>query len=535
MPEIEGVRKVNEWVMKNGRTLVITDNTVPVGDVPNGTLFTDPSGSYSENAKQLMIKQTGTLGWSILDPVNIFKQGSIVNSLIGTGAVHTENIYKGAVTRNALDDSSIGYTVDNALYVNPSNAVVVDRSSAIAMNIFGDFTLVDKVASGAAKINRTFTVEGKINANSDITSQTAIKSALDISAGRNIIAKGTISSSDSISATNAISAGTDVSAKTLTISSTGTITTSLTIGQQVLGVDKGSLKVVGTIDATQAITCSNLTSSLDMSCGNNLTVTKSATVSGALNANANVKVGTTLEVGGAITGHGALTLDGAMTAQGNIISATGTVTAYGDIISNNGNISTKVGTVGAYGDIVSSNGNITSTNGTVYAGNGMTIKKGGLTVIADGANITGNVTVTGTISADRVFNGVLGDLAEGYVPAEETEPGDILEITDDFKVKRASVASTRVIGVHSKCFANCFMATKQEIKSGKKVAVGLIGQAPIKIVGKAYIGDLIVSAGSGIGRAIQRAQFVPGTVVGKVIENKDYEGLGLVMCYIFPA
>ena len=41
---MDGVRKINEDVMKNGRALIITTNTVNKNNLPNGTLFISNDG-----------------------------------------------------------------------------------------------------------------------------------------------------------------------------------------------------------------------------------------------------------------------------------------------------------------------------------------------------------------------------------------------------------------------------------------------------------------------------------------------------------
>lgn len=159
---------------------------------------------------------------------------------------------------------------------------------------------------------------------------------------------------------------------------------------------------------------------------------------------------------------------------------------------------------------------------------------GNTATVGGNLSVSGNINATGDIRANRVYNAVYNDLAEGYVPEEAgIEPGDIVEVTNTGTVVKAKLHSRAVVGVVSDCYATCFGATSEEIARGEKIAVGLIGRVPIKIAGRAQIGDFVISIGNGIGTAMKSA--IPGQIVGKVIQNKFTEDIDRVMCLIFPA
>ena len=105
----------------------------------------------------------------------------------------------------------------------------------------------------------------------------------------------------------------------------------------------------------------------------------------------------------------------------------------------------------------------------------------------------GSLTVYGNVRADRVYNMAYADLAEGYVPGEELKPGDIVEYREDGKVYKAEYnVPGVVVGIVSDEYAACYGATEEEIKSGEKVAVGLVGRLHVNVIGPTVIGQDIM-------------------------------------------
>ena len=145
-------------------------------------------------------------------------------------------------------------------------------------------------------------------------------------------------------------------------------------------------------------------------------------------------------------------------------------------------------------------------------------------------NITanGNISCNGVITASKVYNAVYNDLAEGYIPGEKLEPGDIVEIREDGKVYKAEYNSNKIVGVVSDEFADCYGASVKEIKSGEKIAVGLIGKVHVKVKGAVKIGDTICCLEQGIGASFN------GRKIGKALETKHENGIYKVLCLIYP-
>ena len=145
----------------------------------------------------------------------------------------------------------------------------------------------------------------------------------------------------------------------------------------------------------------------------------------------------------------------------------------------------------------------------------------------------GSLRVYGDIRADRVYNMAYSDLAEGYIPGEHLEPGDIVEIREDGKVYKSfsNGIKAAIVGVVSDEYAACYGATKEEILAKKKVPVALVGRVHVKVKGPIMIGDEI------------RINNIPGVgvtwslnkhVIGTALETIEEEGIHKVLCLVRP-
>lgn len=168
-------------------------------------------------------------------------------------------------------------------------------------------------------------------------------------------------------------------------------------------------------------------------------------------------------------------------------------------------------------------------NAVVYANNKVTID----TPLVVKGNITADPNnKTLSITGFKVYNPVFADYAEGFEPIEKVEEGDIVEIADFGRIRKADSHSTKIIGIVSNRYGMCLDASQEDLESGKKVAVGLVGKVPVKIAGKVEAGDFIISSGDGVGIATKK--HIPGAIIGKALESKDSYGIGKVLCLIQP-
>lgn len=151
------------------------------------------------------------------------------------------------------------------------------------------------------------------------------------------------------------------------------------------------------------------------------------------------------------------------------------------------------------------------------------------------SNKNGSLTVYGDIKADRVYNMVYSDLAEGYIPGEELEPGDIVELREDGKVYKAlpiNIGNKIIVGVISDEYAACYGATKEELIAKEKVAVALIGRVHVKVDGPVKIGDKInisLLEKPGIAKA-----GISQSCIGRALETINENGIHKVLCLVRP-
>ncbi len=152
--------------------------------------------------------------------------------------------------------------------------------------------------------------------------------------------------------------------------------------------------------------------------------------------------------------------------------------------------------------------------------------------VSGNLNVTGAITATGNITGAKVYNAVWNaDYAEGFDYVGQTpEVGEIVELCGNNKVRVATNNSDMVIGVCSDTYWALAGCSIDEIKNGNKVAVGLVGQVTIKVVGAVNYGDYIVCCGDGIGTVNNNAD--KGQVIGRAMESNSSAEIKNVKCLI---
>lgn len=189
---------------------------------------------------------------------------------------------------------------------------------------------------------------------------------------------------------------------------------------------------------------------------------------------------------------------------------------------------------GAFGTIVTKAATdyLASTGGTV---------SGALTVTG-AVQMNSNLKVNGTITGDKVYGAIWNDYAEWFEKEnsnEDFEPGDILAWNENGVIKAEPFVANSVVGVYSNSYGHIIGGEKlenMEDNHNKFVPVGLVGRLNVKVLGQVQRGDLItVSNLPGIGQAVKRADAILGTVVGKALENKETDEVGLVKIMIMLA
>ena len=152
----------------------------------------------------------------------------------------------------------------------------------------------------------------------------------------------------------------------------------------------------------------------------------------------------------------------------------------------------------------------------------------------NGSTVIDNLTATGDIYARRVYNVVYMDIAEGYIPGEDLEPGDIVAMHEDGMVYKANSIRDCIVGVVSNEYASCFGASKEELLSKQKVAVGMIGQIHVKVKGPVRLGQRISISLSDPGVGV--ANWNNGYNIGQVLETIecDFDEIHEVLVQVRP-
>jgi hypothetical protein len=141
-----------------------------------------------------------------------------------------------------------------------------------------------------------------------------------------------------------------------------------------------------------------------------------------------------------------------------------------------------------------------------------------------GATTAGTITGAWTLSENSKLQATYADLAEYYTSDQEYEPGTVLVFGG---IAETTVTKTfgdsRVAGVVTTNPAY----TMNVGLEGTRVCVALQGRVPCKVVGKVRKGDLLTTSAI-VGHAAKSVNPQVGTIIGKALEDKDYDQAGVI-------
>lgn len=143
----------------------------------------------------------------------------------------------------------------------------------------------------------------------------------------------------------------------------------------------------------------------------------------------------------------------------------------------------------------------------------------GVNFHADTVDPTGTtrLNMDGYLYATRVYNAVYNDLAEFMPKAAESEPGDVLVMTERGLAPSSSRLDGAVVGVHSDTYGYALGADDSE----NKLPVAISGRVWVKLAEPCKIGDLLVSGKRGRATVRRGGDDITGKVIGKVLKNKE--------------
>ena len=325
--------------------------------------------------------------------------------------------------------------------------------------------------------------------------------------GGNLIIRTNVAGTTYTVATALGASGTFAIANAATVGTTLSVTGNTTGGNLITG---GLITAIGNVDS-----------------GNVNTVLVAATT---LSTTANVQSGN-LRTGGLVS------------AAGNI-SATGNISA--NYILGNGSQLTGVSAAVSVTKFVngSSEGNIGASGGNIFftvSGNSNVLVLSSTTayfssdISVSAIQKTGSNTVGNIGSSSNYFNQVFAtattalyaDLAERYAADSVLEPGTVVDLGGSHEITRSHQdLSNAVFGVISTSAA--YMMNSGAGDNNTHPAVAIVGRVPTKVIGTVQKGNRLVSAGNGVARAAQPGEATWLNVIGRALENKDSEELGMI-------
>jgi hypothetical protein len=118
------------------------------------------------------------------------------------------------------------------------------------------------------------------------------------------------------------------------------------------------------------------------------------------------------------------------------------------------------------------------------------------------------------------------DLAENYLADDDYQPGIVLQFGGKYEV-------TKVIDSHSGQIAGVVSTAPAHLMNGHLIGqhvapVALLGRVPCKVIGTIAKGDrLAASHIEGVATKLDPAQYQPGCIIGKALEdyNSDIPGM----------
>lgn len=426
----DGVKKVNEWILKPGRVLGITIEDYDPNRLEGGTLYIGPTNGKLQYLNNNNSRKT----WSNFDPAVIFNAQSITENLLKDNSISEVKIKDNSITNSKYADNSIS----TSKYKDRSiTSVKLALGSVIGENIAEECIVESKIANNAITENKL----------ADSSISTSKYRPLSIT--NNAIADGTIENSK-------------IKNKTLTNEKIADAT------------------IINSLYCDKSIT----ENKIDDNAINSRTILNGAITHDKIGVNA-VYGDNVLQDG--IESRHIKSLSGNKIDDNSIGASKLTQDSVTTNAIKNGNVSfLKLDS--SVQDLInnsirvlnSQNVNGQTVFDTAYVNGNLAVKNSrGDTKLT----VFGNIEATGDITGARVFNPYFCDLAEAYIPTEPMEKGDAVCLCEegDLKIEKLNSHNIhRFIGFVSTEYAVILGATPQEIKKGEKVPVALAGRIDIK-------------------------------------------------------
>jgi hypothetical protein len=212
----------------------------------------------------------------------------------------------------------------------------------------------------------------------------------------------------------------------------------------------------------------------------------------------------------------------------NVISTSGT-NASNAVITTTGTLDTSSGTLKATAITTGAPATAGTITGqwAVQSSSQIDFTLGTLksTTLTTGADATsGTIQGTWSLTGASKFQATYADLAEFYEGDQNYESGTVLVFGGDKEVTTSTIFNdTRLAGVVTTDPA--YVMNKDQ--KGIAVCLALAGRVPCKVVGRVKKGDLLTTSATP-GCAVKATNPQVGSIIGKAIEDKDYDSVGVI-------
>jgi len=239
-------------------------------------------------------------------------------------------------------------------------------------------------------------------------------------------------------------------------------------------------------------------------------------------------------------GVGELTVASDLTvssSSGDINVTNGTSNKDLNLYVNKGGVSTKaIGIAGSTAKVTTSN-DFQVTGASTFSGNvtaSSYTNLNGVTVIGAQVLPSSNVAIElgstslkfanvwSTTFRGQAITAAYADLAERFEADTAYQPGTVVELGGTKEITSVKQAlSDAVFGVIST--AAGFLMNDGAGTNETHPPVAMSGRVPVRVIGRVTKGDRLVSAGNGLARAATKDEITPYNVVGRSLENKDFD------------
>jgi hypothetical protein len=177
--------------------------------------------------------------------------------------------------------------------------------------------------------------------------------------------------------------------------------------------------------------------------------------------------------------------------------------------------------------VVVNDGGVTTTALLV---NGSTSQVGVLGITNLNSSGVGNIGAAGAVF-NTVFatatTALYADVAERFAADVEMLPGTVVELGGSAEItKSVDELSENVFGVISTRAA--YLMNSGAGTDSTHPPIAMTGRVPVRVTGSIRKGDRLVAAGDGLARAAKTGEATAFNVIGRALESKESESLGVI-------